>query len=266
MTDTSGGATCDRPELGGLVARYEFGAVSEAERRAFELHVLECDACFETLEHGAAAVETMREHAGAFRRVLEEERRAREERPAPAARAGRRPFLAWALRPRLLAPALGVLLVGLATTTWVSRRADVARLATFPRDTMRTTTVRAPAMQDAVRELMEAGAGYFDVGRYDEAARRFRAALERDPDLAPAAFALGLSLALSGDARAAVAPLESATRQATGDLRDEARWVLANAYLKSGNAAAARRELVSLAAEPGEYAARARTLAARLAP
>jgi tetratricopeptide (TPR) repeat protein len=131
---------------------------------------------------------------------------------------------------------------------------------------MRTTAVRAPEMQAAERELMEAGAGYFDLGRYDEAARRFRAALQRDPELAEAAYALGLSLALSGDARGAIAPLESATRLATGELLEQARWVLANAHLKSGHIAAARAELERLGAASGEHGARARELTARLGP
>ena len=55
-------------------------------------------------------------------------------------------------------------------------------------------------------------------------------------------------------------------RLAPGELRNKARWVLANAYLKSGDTTAARGELASLAGTTGPWAARARELVARLGP
>lgn len=260
---TEAGAACSRPEMSALLPRYEFGALSDAERSAFERHVLECEACFEELERGFAAAGTLRDHSGVFLRVLDE---APRETAGSAVRAARRwSWLDRVFRPPLAIPALAVLVVGLVTATWMARRPGEARFATFPREAMPSEAVRAPGTDDAARELMASGAAYFDLGRYDEAARRFRAARDRDPSSAEAAYALGLSMALAGDARGAIPHLEAVRRLASGDLRDKTDWVLANAYLRAGDGASARRELSVLATGSGELAARARDLAARLA-
>jgi tetratricopeptide (TPR) repeat protein len=263
MTEAEARAACSRPQMGALLPRYEFGALTNSERSAFERHVLECEACFEELERGFAAAGTLRDHSGEFLRVLDEARRETAGSAVPAARRGS--WLDRVFRAPVAVPALVVLVATLVITTWLARRPGEARFATFPREAMPSETVRAPGTDDAARELMASGAAYCNLGRYDMAARRFRAARERDPSSAEAAYALGLSMALAGDARGAIPHLEAASRLASGDLRDKAGWVLANAYLRAGDGAAARRELSVLATGSGEFAARARELAARLA-
>ena len=260
MTETEAKAVCSRPEMSVLLPRYEFGALSEIERTTFERHVLECEACFEELERGFAVAQALRDRAPMFVKVLGEARPDLATSAKPTGQGQR--FRG--LGARLLVPALAALVLGIVSVTWLVRPPREARLATFPREAMPSGTVRAPGTDDAVRELMASGAAYFELGRYDEAARRFRGARERDPSLAEAAYALGLSMALAGDARDALPHLEDASRRATGALRDKARWVLANAYLRAGDGAAARRELSALATGSGDYATRARDLAAQL--
>jgi tetratricopeptide (TPR) repeat protein len=246
-----------------LLARYEFGALSDEERKAFEAHVLECDSCFAELERGSIAVAALRDRALEWRAALRGEP-AGARRAAPSVGERLRALLGRLPSPRLLVPALAVLLAAVVVTVRLAGPPGFTRLATFPTEDVASGVVRGPAADDAVRELMDAGAGYFDLGRYDEAAVRFRAALARDPQAADAAYLLGLCDALSGRVREAIPTLENAARLAGGDLRPKATWVLANAYLKAGRLDDARRTLESLSAGEGESAAAARDLLARL--
>lgn len=271
-------SVCAHPDVGRLLVRYEFGAVSTQEKALFERHLFECDACFAELERGSVLTRVLHEHPDRFRAVLERADAsagaAPIDVPAPApkprapVRTGAAASLrtgAWAslraraFRPWVAVSAAAAVLLAVGVLRF-ARPPDPSRLATFPRDEMRSTALRAPGIHDDLRELLDTGAGYFDTGRYDEAARYFRAARDRDPKLAEAAYALGLALALGGDARAALPHLRSAVESAQGDLRDRARWVLANAYLRVGDVSAARRELERLEATPGEWSGRAQTL------
>jgi len=266
MNDVAGRAACANPAMHDMLGRYEFGAVSDDERAAFERHAVECDACFAELERGSVAVAHLRERSDRFAELL---RPAPAAAPAPAevAAAPRRwrPQL-FGLRPQL-AVAAALTLVAAGTGGWWlagRRAADPARWASFPREAAARHIVRGPEPHDAVRELMETGASYFDLGRYADAERRFRAALERQPDLAEAEYFAGLSRALAGDPSGAVPNLERAVGLATGVLRPKAHWALANAYLASRRTAEAKRELEGLASEGGELGEPARDLLARL--
>ena len=68
MTDSGIDTACAREDLHRLLTRYEFGAITAEEKVAFERHVLECDACFEDLERGAAAVRALRGDPALFLR------------------------------------------------------------------------------------------------------------------------------------------------------------------------------------------------------
>jgi tetratricopeptide (TPR) repeat protein len=246
-----------------LLARYEFSALSGDERRAFEAHVLECDLCFAELERGSVATAALRERARQFRETLAADE-ARGARVAPGL-AARLAGLARAIAaPRVFAPAAAVALLLVIVTLRLTGAPRYAHLATFPTDEVAADIVRGPGTSDAVRELLVAGAGYFDIQQYDEAARRFRAARERDPQLAEAAYLLGLAEVFQGEERDALPDLEDAARLASDDLRPKAEWVLANAYLKAGRTRDARGVLERLSRGEGEYAAKARDLLARL--
>ncbi len=261
----------DHEAVSARLGRFEFGAFDDAERCAIEAHVLECDACFAELERGAVVAGTMRDTRTRFAALLAG---ARDATARPDAMPGERDrgllarlrgLLGPPLAPRVVAPAFAILLaLAIVAVRHFARAPDTAHFATFPRDDLATTIVRGPNVGDAVRELMEAGAGYFDTGRYDEAARRFRAALDRDPTLAEAAYLVGLSTALAGDAEAAVPELDRAARLAGPELRPKATWVLANAELKAGRVEQAKTILVALSAGESEYARLARALLMKL--
>lgn len=261
----------DRPQeapghqqMSALLPAYELGVLSDEDREAFESHVLQCDACFQELERGAAVATELQANRSRFRRILEE---------APAA--GWRPrevkvrpsTLSW-LRPQIAVPALAA---AVAIFMLITRAPgpDYRKLASFPRQVTLPDAVRRGAgRDDAVRELMQAGAGYLDLGRFEEAERHFAAALDRDPGLADAAYFLGLSRVFRGDIDGALTPLERAVEIGTGN-QPEYTWVLANAYLRAGQITKARETLLSLSAGGGEageleYVAKARDLLERL--
>ncbi len=253
----------DHAALTRLLARYEFATLLPEEKRAFEAHVLECDLCFQALERGSVAVGAMREHACDFVEAVREGRtRARSPRSSIADRL--RLLVEPVLRPRVLVPVAALLVFAVVGVRVALGPPGYTRLATFPLEETASSIVRGPGVGDAVRELMETGAAYFDLGRYDEAARRFRATLERAPDLPEAAYLLGLSLARSGQFDEAVPALEKAARHAGGDFHAKALWVLANAYLKTERLEPARSTLEGLARDGGAYASDARDLLDRL--
>jgi len=65
---------CTNPELGNLIALYEFEKLSQEDRDLFEEHLLECDACYQDLYEFSPAVETIKENIKAFRRAVAQER------------------------------------------------------------------------------------------------------------------------------------------------------------------------------------------------
>lgn len=168
------------------------------------------------------------------------------------------------LAPRALAPVGAALLVVALGIRAALTPPAYTRLAEFPRDEAARDLVRGLRMDSAVAELVEAGASDLDAGRHAVAAERFRAALDQDPLLVEAAYLLGLAEALGGRPREAIPPLEMAVRLAHGDLREKARWVLANACLKARRVGDTRLLLEGLVRDDGEWSHEARELLAKL--
>jgi tetratricopeptide (TPR) repeat protein len=250
----------DHESMSPLLARYELGALTREERSAFEAHALECDRCFEALERGAVVAGAIRERAADLAAALRRDAPSAGRARAIGVRALVQPFL----RMRYALPAAAAVVLAVVGVRIALGPPQSARLASFPDEEVRSTIVRGPAAGDAVWELMETGGAYFDLGRFDEAAARFRAAWERDRSFAQAAYLLGLALARSGSFDEAVAPLEAAARGADAALARKAEWVLANAHLAARRPARARAALESLARDAGGLGAMARDLLARL--
>jgi RNA polymerase sigma factor (sigma-70 family) len=248
------------------LAYYELGRVSDDERAALERHVLECDACFAELERGSLV--TLAARAGCDRLVGAIDA-AERERGGSGARLAR--WLRSVLNPRIAAPAFGALAVLLLVMLRSGpERDDLRALASFPHEGSAAGGVRAPGVSGAVDELLQAGRGYLDTGRYEQARQAFRAAAARDPEHAEATYLAGLGSALAGDLDAAIGELAAAERLASGELAAKIHWSLANAYLKAGRRDEAIAALESLAradtSSGGVYPAAARTLLERLRP
>ncbi len=255
MDEGKGPGPVSHEDVAKLLPYYELGTLSQQERWLVENHALECDSCFAELERGSAVFAAMRERRTDLLYRPEEEAGVLERLRRSLA----------GLRPRFAVPAVAVMVV-LAVGLWMlgSEGPDPRSLATFPRERVDPGTIRGPELNDALRELMDAGAAYFDLERYDEAERYFLAALERDPELWEAAYLLGLSRALAGRIEEALPHLVRAARLAPEDTRPKMTWVLANGYLKAGRLAEAKETLAALGREEGEWAERAGDLLERL--
>lgn len=257
--------TCVDPALGALIGRYEFGALSEEERRTFEAHLLTCDACFGELERGSVVVEEMRARSSFYAALL----RRRRSRITPARRVLEAVWRAIGpplLRPWVAAPlVIAILAVGIVGLHSLIGPLRYARLATFPVEVAETDILRSPETRGAVSELIQTGAAYFNLHRYDEAERCLEGALQHQPDNVEASYLLGLSIVLQRRTKEAIPILERAFRLARSTpQRQEAAWALANAYLKAGHLGQAQTTLDALALEEGQYAVLARELRARL--
>jgi tetratricopeptide (TPR) repeat protein len=240
-----------------LVAAYEFGMLPDEERAAFEQHVLECDACFQELERGAAVVSVLRERAREYEECLGEQR-------SPLVRQQRRRAFRWPVL-RIAAPACAVAVLAV---MFLLRRppgpADYRDFATFPQEGPSSTLVRGLGAAGAVSELVEAGLAHLDVGDFEQAELRFEAAVQRDSTSVEGLYLLGLSRALQGEFVKAVPSLEAAADLAPENLLPKVTWTLANAYVKAGMLEEARVTLRRLVADTDEFAEKGRDLLERL--
>ena len=203
------------------VQAYVAGTLPEAERDAFEVHILECAECRTLVREGAALRVALREAVAA---------------PAPR-RTG------WWIAGSLAAAAV--------VAFFFLRPADpLARLARVePPAPFAGMRVRDAGDSTALR--VDSGMALFNAGRYGEAAARLGPAAADAP---AATFYLALSLLLAGRPADAIAPLAAAAHAQT-PYAAEARLYLAKAWLRSGRADSALAALG--AADPGDRAARA---------
>jgi len=250
-------------QMAPMLARYEFGCLSPDERRAFETHLLTCDRCFAELARGNEVRAAMQAAAPRLLAALDREPRLPGRlrwRWPRGARLDPR-----ALWPRVALPAAIALLILLVGVRETHQGRDLRELATFPRQGIAESARRGAVDGDGLRELLIAGSGYLETGRYEEAEQHLRAALERNPESATAAYLLGLCLALEDRANDALPHLRSAVAGADASLRPAALWLLGNAYLKEGHMPRARAALEALAAKESRYRAAAIDLLRSLA-
>lgn len=69
---------CTNPEIGRMIALYEFDRLSPEDKEKFEAHLLECDVCFQDLYEFSPAVEVMQENIKEFRKAVEVKKTIRE--------------------------------------------------------------------------------------------------------------------------------------------------------------------------------------------
>ena len=54
---------CRKPEIGRLIVPYELRMLEPEEEMTFEIHLLECDSCFERLKALDAVVDVLAQHS-----------------------------------------------------------------------------------------------------------------------------------------------------------------------------------------------------------
>ena len=248
---------CQRAFEDDRLARYVSGEAPEPERDAFEIHILECDACRQALEAHLDLAEVLRVS------------RPRVDSRAPA------PFRS----PRWLPLAAGLAAAVLAGTVFLGRVSAPttapggSRASHGPTSDPATRVPPAPVAlplekpavalsADRVVRLRGGGTDSFlaDFGRaiepyrnddYAQAADRLAELARLHPKSPEARFYQGVSLLFLGRAAEAVEVLEQAAALAQGPQRDDAEWYLSLALMRADRKAAAVTHLEALCGRAG---------------
>jgi tetratricopeptide (TPR) repeat protein len=238
--------------------RYLRGSLPEAERDAFEVHVLECDDCSDLLEAARVA-----------RDVLADEGPDRRVRPSPVVRmaslaAGLAAVAAASfvlLRPTVPpAPAVASVAPSPVREPTVPPR-DFAALAEVVPPVYVPLTVRSASARD---EAFDRAMGHYARREYGAAADGLRTVVRDSPNRGDAWLFLGVSDLMAGELEKAREELDHAARLGQPPYAHAAAFFLAKAELKRGEADAARKALADVTASGGSYAPEARRLLDRL--
>lgn len=97
----------------------------------------------------------------------------------------------------------------------------------------------------------------YEQNNFAQAEQRLGLFLEKNPAHAGGYFYRGVSLLLLGRTADAIAPLETAIELGQGQVREEAQWYLALAYLKAGGLSRALTELDAVIKTSGKHRAEA---------
>lgn len=213
-----------------LLHRYVAGALSEAEASDFELHFVDCPSCQRAVREGAAIRAALRRRSSAGRR------RKQLVSLVPLAAAAVAAF--WLLLP---------------SEDAVQR---LGRLDAPP--SFRGLSVRAAT--DRARTLADSGMAAYVEGRYPEATRLLDGAARLEPSPG-VSFFLGMSRLLDGEAGDALSALNAALDPADNPYELEARYYLAKAWLRLGEADSALGQLEHIPLDAGTIGVRAVALA-----
>lgn len=250
--------TCTNPEMGKLIGRYEFDLLSAEEKNRFELHIMECEACFEDLYSLTPAVKAMRENAELYLEKL----------------AAKEPFYtklkrSWdegvealsavfRIRPRLIRVAVPVvataILAIVVMTTFMGQPGDYGRLAIIEKDFYKPIAIRAGVDYEDYEILFHEGMGAYAEGDYSQAIKKLSESVRLNPNYAKGQFYLGLTYLLKDKIDEAIQHLEKAVTAAVDDtLLEKAHWYLGNAYLKKENGSRALEEFRKVVEFDGRF-------------
>lgn len=240
--------TCDRVKHDGVAEAYLLGAVDEATRDAFEIHLLDCSACLEELE----TLQALQLELEAARGAIES---AAPETP-------QRPIRMWAMglaAATMLAVAAALLLGPLSTPDRTriatAELAELADLRPAP-----YTPVRLRGSENESAERFRIAMEHYQAGDYEVAAVGLRKAADLDPQAPKIDFYLGVSLLLTGNTNGAIENLGRTVAAGDTLYLEWAHLYLAKAHLLSGDLEAARAELEKTHEMKGEPATEAERL------
>lgn len=222
---------CEQVKREGTIERYLTGRLAGDERTTFEQHMFECPRCLDELQALRAVQEELWDQGSAPVAGTVPERRV------------------WMRRWALAAAALALVTIG-AVVLWRlgmfsgnSRGLDprMAALAEFEAPAYLPLALRGGT--DEAEERFRTGMDHYTAGRYPEAIRDLRAAETLHPRASHVLFFLGVSYLLTGETDKGISRLEKAVSLSDPAYAAEARFYLAKAWLRKGDAAKARIEL-----------------------
>jgi len=259
---------CIDPDTGKLISLYEFNQLTEEEKKTFEIHLLHCDFCFQSLYEMSPVVDLMRENPQLFLSALRfEKRRALGAKVYGAwselwSRLRKAfaplPKPVWAIAP---IAAIAMILVAVLITRPTRHYSDLARIEPLPYIPI---AMRAGEVRDESEKLFKQGMELYEAGKYVEAIGELSLVIEKDPRSAEAHFYLGLCHLLSYMPDSAIVHLEKAVRLGGGSFAEKCHWYLGNALLLEEDGARALEEFKQVAAIEGDYEWLARDVIAEI--
>ncbi len=230
-----------------LLAAYELGLLAEEDRLRFERGTLDDPALLDELFAYAPEAQALRDDPVRYRRALQAALRQAE--PSPVERlAG---WLRALLSPRVLVPAV-VAAAAVFVLVVMPDGDDLRRIAVLEPVPYVQVDTRGAEFDAAL--LFHEAMSHYTSTRYGDAARLLDEALAAGDEswhqAAQARLYLGVSRLLDGDPAAALSPLRDAAGSSQIAIAERSRWYLAQAYLLTGEADAAREALHSLSDSP----------------
>lgn len=251
---------CAQIEREEVVERYLTGSLGPQERESFEEHYFACEQCFSTLQAHRALQAELSASAPQIRMM-----------PVPNPTAWRWTAamvtaavvilgvlgIHWGMKPSLSPPEPPT-----QTMQPGPAGASLAELARFDPPTYSPTVLRGN-QDEAMREFRLAMKPY-QQSDYAKAVIALRAAVKLNPKDPGPLFFLGVSHLLANQTDEGIAVLQQCIALGDTSYLEEAQYYLAKAFLRKGDAAAARSELEEVVHLKGDHEDEARRLLQRL--
>jgi tetratricopeptide (TPR) repeat protein len=254
---------CTNPAVGKLISLYEFGQLSNEEKKAFENHLLDCDHCFQSLYEMSPVTRLMRQYPEFFFKALKAEHRSSVKKKIGGIRselwARIRNALAplprpiWLLAP-IAAAALIVMAIHLAAPT--GEYSDLARIEPIPYIPI---AMRAGEAQTENTRLFKESMQFYASGDYQSAIAKLSLLVAKESTNAEAHFYLGLCYLLSRQTvDSAIIHLEKALTLGDNSFAEKCHWYLGNAFLLKEDGKKAIEEFDKVVEFEGDYEWQAR--------
>jgi hypothetical protein len=282
--------SCSNPDIGKLISRYEFNLLSEEEKKIFEEHLLECDACFEDLYSMSKVIETMKNNSEFFITALEHSKRRRLV------------FLYDKFKIYIYESINNILnfisfkwtqhrtiMVGISISIFILLCSLIVWRVFLSKDRIETikvtevskdTTIKPPMVITQVRyrdlamierlpfipivfksgekksesdELFDEGMKLYNKLNYSSAIQKLQIVIKKDPRNVDAHLYLGICYLLKDSADKSIPPLKQIVKMDFPLLKEKAHWYLGNAYLLKEDKIKATYEFQKVIKYKGEY-------------
>lgn len=257
---------CINPKIGDGLLLYQFGRLSDEEKKSFEAHLLECDCCCQEAYAFGPLVERLKANPQPF--LVELAKPASPPRgigdwltriadrfsdffPEPAKALG------WSI---VGAMAMAVIVLYLLTRGPGELR-DLAQVEPYY---FHAIIAMGPAEQTAAEKLFLQGMAHYGKKEYEQALALLERAAALDSASAEFQFYLGVTNLLLRRPQAALMPLQKAVALDSARYGARARWYLGNAYLSLNDVQRALEEFHRVARLEGEYALQARDMTRKI--
>ncbi len=231
--------TCVDPQIGNMIVRYEYGLLSNDEKKEFENHLLRCDYCFHELYNFAPVLEAIQDNKYYLRNVLEADLQKDEKKPFP-----------WLKLVAALAPICLVLWLSIQVSR-TSLPPHYPDLAMVQPPTYEHFEFRLRAFDWSHlewQELFDRGMGYYSAAQYDSAIVFLRGSFVKNTDKIQTQYYLGHAYLAESKPDSAIHFLTAAQKSDTTTIRPDIHWALGNAFLLQNKPDEALKELQVVAA------------------